>query len=315
MKLLPSFFLGQKDPSSCIDHSLDPRKVPLGWISFLLRRLIRNRLASRRHIQKFINITCKRVVSKQLHGTFTSQHWQAECLLFEGRCQEMEKLFESLIQKGHTPSMAALAQILAQGMDGVKADHERMDQLLRRGIEKNCVDCMGVKASRNFNWNLRRYNMDLGECFKLAKESASKGSKYGLYAFGCVLLPDYGKEEIQTNAIEAYKCFELAAEKGHPCALYKLGMAHYHGYYGYPIDRKKSFEFYRQAAMCGDANTMALVGQMLYEGDSVATNFDQAIWWLQRAVNACVRYADCHLKRALSLKCADSANPHKKHKD
>lgn len=290
--------------------------IPDSIIKYSIKQLIGD--LELRHQIKLGGYIYQRVLSKLLHSTFTGQHWLAKCLLFDGKCLEMVKILENLIQKGHTQSMADLAQILAQGIDDIHADHERMDQLLKLGMSKMCVDCMGVKASRNFNWNLRRYNMDLGECFKLAKESASKGSKYGLYAFGCVLLPDYGKEEIQTNAIEAYKCFELAAEKGHPGALYKLGMAHYLGQYGYPMDKKKSFEFYRQASMCGDASTMALVGQMLYEGEGVATNFDQAIWWLRRAVNARVCYADCHLKRALSLKHActvDDTNAHMKHKN
>jgi len=310
MKLLPSFFLGQKDPSSCIDHSLNPRKVPLGWIYFLLRRLIRNRLASRRHIQKIIDITCKRVVSKQLHGTFTSQHWQAECLLFEGRCQEMEKLFESLIQKGHTPSMAALAEILAQGMDGVKADHERMDQLLRRGMEKNCFHCMGVIASRNFNWNLRKYSIDPGVCFELARNSASRGSKYGEFALGFAILSDY-------NGKEAWEHFESAAGQGHAGALYKLGMAHIHGKSGYSKDVEKGFKFYKAAARRGDAFALSLIGPMLYKGECVTTNFDEAIYWLRRAVDAEANACVCHgyTSAAYHLKQAELANPHKKPKN
>jgi TPR repeat protein len=271
------------------DDSLDPRKVSFGWISFLLYQLTQNHLVSHRRRQKFFDITCRRVVSQQLHGTFTGQHWKAECLLFEGKTCEMIQILEILIQKGHTPSMANLANILIEGIDNIRPNHERMFQLLNLGISLNCYDCMGVKASINFKWILRDYAIPTFECYELAKKSALGMSKDGLYAFACALRKSYGHKETNAEFLEAFKYIEMAAERGHPEALAVLGEGYKLGDWGYLKDEEASFQCYNHAALRGEKSSKVIVGQMYMNGEGVSCDINKAIYWFERAVKS-----NCH---------------------
>jgi TPR repeat protein len=268
------------------DNSLNPRKISIGLINFLISLFVKNPLTSRRNQKKLKGYIHQRVVSQQLHGTFTGQHWRAECLLFEGKCLEMVQILENLIQKGHTPSMANLAKILIEGMDNIRPNHERMIQLLNLGISLNCYDCMGVKASINFKWILHDYAIPTFECYELAKKSALGMSKDGLYAFACALRQSYGHKETNAEFLEAFKYIEMAAEKGHPEALAIIGSGYEYGHYGYVKDEEAAFRCYNQAALRGEASSKVIVGQMYMNGKGVPCDINKAIYWFERAVAA-----------------------------
>ena len=268
------------------DNSLNPRKISIGLINFLIYLLVKNHLISRRNRKKLECYIHQRVVSQQLHGTFTGQHWRAECLLFEGKCLEMVQTLENLIQRGHTPSMANLAKILIEGMDNIRPNHERMMQLLNLGISLNCYDCMGVKASFYFKRILREYAISKSECYELARQSASGKSKDGLYVLGCFLRQNNGHNETDAEFLEAFKYIKMAAEKGHPEALAIIGLGYEYGHYGYPIDEEAAFRCYNQAALRGEASSKVIVGQMYMNGKGVPCDINKAIYWFERAVAA-----------------------------
>ena len=320
MSVLQSFcFEEKKEP----DHSLDPRKLPRGYISFLTRRLTRNHQFSHRCSQKIYTIICGRVVSQQLHGTHTFRFSNAQCLLADGKCREMEIVLESLIAEGYTLANATMAVLLAHGMDGIKANHVRMHELLRRGMLKDCPHCIAVSLGGQFDCTLKIPHVDPFRCLELASASAERGSMHGIYALGCCYAFGYdGEKDWNKRNKQAYDMFEMAAKLGHPSALYKLAVAHYSGNHDNMKDMKTAFEFHLAAATRGCAPSLSILGLMLSEGEIGPPDYDQAIYWLERAVEA--EENDCvpnygyttaaeHLNKVLRLKqTAELANPHKK---
>ena len=320
LRLLQSFFSSKKEEP---DHSLDPRELPHGFSSFLTRRLTWNPLVSHRCSQKIYTIICGRVVSQQLHGTHTFRFSEAQRLLADGKCREMEIVLESLIAEGYTLANATMAVLLAHGMDGIKANHLRMNELLRRGISKNCHHCIAVSLGGQFDCSLKIPHVDPVRCLELASESAKRGSPHGIYALGCCYAYGYdGEKDWDKRDEQAYDKFEMAAKLGHPSALHKLAVAHYSGNHDYMKDMNTAFGFHLAAATRGCAPSLSILGLMLSEGEIGPPDYDQAIYWLERAVGA--EENDCvpnygyttaaeHLNKVRRLKqTAELANPHKK---
>ena len=320
--LQSSFFCEKEEP----DHSLNPRKLPHKFISFLTRQLTWNPLVSHRCSQKIYTIICGRVVSQQLHGTHTFRFSKAQRLLADGKCGEMEIVLESLIAEGYTLANATMAVLLAHGIDGIKANHVRMNELLRRGISKNCPHCIAVSLGGQFDCTLKIPHVDPDRCLELASASAERGSMYGIYALGCCYAYGYdGEKDWDKRDEQAYDKFEMAAKLGHPNALSKLAVAHYSGNHDYMKDMKTAFGFHLAAATRGCAPSLSILGLMLSEGEIGPPDYDQAIYWLERAVGA--EENDCvpnygyttaaeHLDRVRRLKLADElANPLKKFKN
>jgi hypothetical protein len=320
--LQSSFFCEKEEP----DHSLNPRKLPHGLISFLTHQLTQNRLVSHRDSQRISITICKQVVSQQLHGTHTFRFSKAQRLLADGKCREMEIVLESLIAEGYTIANATMAVLLAHGMDGIKANHVRMHELLRRGISKNCHHCIAVSLYGNFDCSLKIPHVDPVQCLELARQSSARGSMHGIYALGWCYAWGYdGEENWDKRDEKAYNKFEEAAQLGHPGALYNLALAHYGGNHDYEKDRITAFGFHQAAATRGCASSLSILGQMLSEGEIGPPDYDQAIYWLERAVGA--EENDCvpnygyttaaeHLDRVRRLKqAAELANPRKKFKN
>jgi TPR repeat protein len=317
-----SFFCEKKEP----DHSLNPRKLPHGLISFLTRQLTKNRLVSHRNSKKISMTICKQVVSQQLNRSHTIRFFNAQRLLADGKCREMKIVLESLIAEGYTLANANMAVLLAHGMDGIKANHVRMHELLRRGISKNCHHCIAVSLGGQFDCSLKIPHVDPVRCLELASASAERGSMYGIYARGCCYAYGYdGEKDWDRRDKKAYEEFEKAAQLGHPSALSKLAVAHYGGNHDYEKDMITAFGFHQAAATHGCASSLSILGLMLSEGEIGPPDYDQAIYWLERAVGA--EENDCvpnygyttaaeHLDRVRRLKqAAELANPHKKFKN
>jgi len=319
LSVLQSFFFDEKKEP---DHSLNPGNLPPNFISILTHRLSWNHLDSH-HSQKISTIICGRVVSQQLHGTHTFRFSKAQRLLGDGKCRDAEKVLESLIAEEYTLANATMAVLLAHGMDGLKANHVRMNELLRRGIAKNCPHCIAVSLGGHFDCTLKIPHVDPVRCLQLASASAERGSMHGIYALGCCYAFGYdGEEDWNKRNKQAYDKFEMAANLGHPRALYKMALAHYSGNHGYMKDTKTAFGFHLAAATRGCASSLSILGLMLSEGEIGPPDYDQAIYWLERAVGA--QENDCipnygyttavdHLNEVRRLKQAtELANPHKK---
>jgi TPR repeat protein len=278
------------------DKSLDPRRVPIGMIIFLQSRLMNNRQLSNRIKIRIRNSIYQRVISKIFCKTFTGQHWLAERLQFEGKCLQAVEILEKLIQKNHTQSMAALAHILMDGREHIKQDHNRMFELLAIGLSKSCHECKGVKASFHMyrDWDPKSIPRD--QCYKLAKSSAKRKSKFGMQALGMYYL--YSTDGNRDIAIEY---LNKAARLGECNAMYQLGMMHRWGN-SLPQDTSQSAIWYELAAAQGFPGTLDLIAQMYKDGVGVPCDIDKAIYWYKRAVAANCRDATLFLDRAINKK-------------
>jgi hypothetical protein len=249
--------------------------------------------------------------------------FNAQRLLADGKCREMEIVLESLIDEGYTLANATLAEILAHGIDGIIADHDRMYRLLERGIRKNCHHCIAVSLYGNFDCSLKIPRVDPVRCLELARQSSARGSMYGDYALGCCYISGYdGEKNWDKRDEQAYDRFEKAAKLGHPESMVKLALAHFSGTHVYEKDMITAYKFYLAAATRGNAFALSVIGPILYQGDIGPPDYDEAIYWLERAVEAekndCVKKyghttAADHLNKVRRLKQAtELANPHKK---
>ena len=279
------------------DKSLNPRRVPIGMIIFLQSRLVKNCQLSNRCQNKLRNTIYQRVISKIFYKTFTGQHWQAECLQFEGKCLQAVIILEQLIQKNYTPSMAALAYILMDGREHIKQDHDRMFELLDIGLSKDCHECKGVKASFHMyrTWDPQSISRD--QCFQLAKSSAKGNSKFGMEALGM-----YHLHSIDGNRDRAIEYLDKAARLGECKSMYKLGMMHRWGNGLLSQDISQAAIWYELAAAQGFPGTLDLIAKMYEEGVGVPCDIDKAIYWYKRAVAANCRDATLFLDRAINKK-------------
>lgn len=278
------------------DKSLDPRKIPISLIIFLQSRLVNNRQLSNRIKIRIRNSIYRRVISKKIYETFTGQHWLAERLQFEGKCLQAVEILEKLIQKNHTPSMAALAHILMDGREHIKQDHNRMFELLDIGLLKDCHECKGVTASFHMYRDWDPKSIPIDQCFQLAKSSAKRNSKFGMEALGM-----YHLHTIDGNRDRAIEYLDKAARLGECKSMYKLGMMHRWGNC-LPQDTSQAAIWYELAAAQGFPGTLDLIAQMYKDGVGVPCDIDKAIYWYKRAVAANCRDATLFLDRAINKK-------------
>ena len=96
------------------------------------------------------------------------------------------------------------------------------------------------------------------------------------YYQGNEVAQDYGK---------AFECFSIAADFGHPKALYWL-VELYAGGLGVTKDIGKAGEFFLKAAEQGEHNAEAILGDWYLEGVGVPQDYEKAFHWLSKAAEA-----------------------------
>ena len=83
---------------------------------------------------------------------------------------------------------------------------------------------------------------------------------------------------------EAVAKLQVAADKGHKKALYRLGRCYDKGY-GVKENDQKAFELYQKSAKQDYAKAMFQLGKCYMKGKGVAANQEEARKWLKRAIS------------------------------
>lgn len=157
------------------------------------------------------------------------------------------------------------------------------------------VDEGGTADTRTKNKNRERFAL---EALKIVKKLVSSGSTDAMF----FLADCYGQGllGLQVDAKEAFTLYQSAAKGGHAASAYRTAvcceMGHEEGG-GTKRDLLKAVQWYRRAAMLGDAPALYKMGMILHKGLlGQQKNFGEAINMLKRAADR-----------------ADRENPHALH--
>lgn len=82
---------------------------------------------------------------------------------------------------------------------------------------------------------------------------------------------------------KSFQMFQESAEAGHPFACYSVGRCYENGTGGVEKDLAKAYEWFRKAAIAGDANAWVALARMFDKGIYVDRDPKEAAMWLERA--------------------------------
>ncbi len=84
---------------------------------------------------------------------------------------------------------------------------------------------------------------------------------------------------------KSFQMFQESAEAGHPFACYSIGRCYESGTGGVEKDLGKAYEWFRKAAVAGDANAWVALARMFDKGIYVDRDPKEAAMWLERAAS------------------------------
>jgi TPR repeat protein len=191
---------------------------------------------------------------------------------------------------GSPDAQAVLAYILTSGPDEYR-DLEQAHELYRKAAEAGSAQgALGhaiALAGRNPDLDGQR---DIARWLEIA---AKAGLPTAYYLLGEAHERGIAGVQDLTAAVENYR---LAAEQGHRSAQAKYGLALLLGR-GTEKETVSGESWLRRAALAGDAEAVALVGDLYARGGELPPNYLEAALWYRRAAEAGHRVA----ARALGL--------------
>lgn len=115
--------------------------------------------------------------------------------------------------------------------------------------------------------------------FELLQKAYDEGSREAAYAIGTWNF--FGSYGLPMDQKKGFKLFKEAAEQNYPDALYDLAVCYEKGI---PCkkNRKKAFAYYLKAAIRGDVQSMEEVGRCYYYGIGVRKSKVLAQIWYNR---------------------------------
>ncbi|KAJ7526127.1 hypothetical protein O6H91_17G083700 [Diphasiastrum complanatum] len=82
-----------------------------------------------------------------------------------------------------------------------------------------------------------------------------------------------------------FQFLEYQAQKGHPSAMYKLGIFYYLGLRGVQRDHAKALFWFSKAVEKGDSSSLEILGEIYARGLGVQRNFTKALEYFKTAIN------------------------------
>ncbi len=173
------------------------------------RRFARQQLAHGmvRHVVARLAVTIRSGMAKE-----------AEDLCASGQCAAAVEALQSAIHLGLLPSRAMAAWLHIHGREGIAQDHRRAFELVEEGTRAGCHHCQGMLAL--CYWGGYGCAKNSAQCLMLAKESCSKGSRYGQFVMGWLLRLRQGGPAYDN--VQAAKFYALAAEQNFDGAQHAL---------------------------------------------------------------------------------------------
>ncbi|GAA0532444.1 TPR repeat protein [Rhizomicrobium palustre] len=120
---------------------------------------------------------------------------------------------------------------------------------------------------------------ELGDLKQRAERGDVKAMNFlgRIYALG---------EGVPQNTPTALKWLRLAADKGDPGAMMKIGDIYFSGRGGIPVDQTEAVKWIRMAADRGNGDAMAYLSTLYHDGLGIARDDLKAYEWASKAVDA-----------------------------
>lgn len=174
---------------------------------------------------------------------------------------------------GQADAMALVAHILTHGPEEMR-DIPRARQFYEKSASLESVH--GLQGYALALLEAAASEDDRPKAVGLLEKAAGMGSGQAYYLLGLL-------NEEEGHEAQSFQFFTQAAEKEITPAQMKLGVAYYQGR-GVDRDLVKAETWLRKAALSGDAEAAALVGDINLQGDGRSPNFIEAANWYRRAV-------------------------------
>lgn len=153
---------------------------------------------------------------------------------------------------------------------------------LKNAVEQNNAAAMFWLAW-NYFFGYNGVSQDISKALELLKKSAALGYGNALYTLGITYLT--GEDgEVERDPVEAVKCFEAGASKGHVESMYELSRCLQRGE-GIPVDNNASLHWLKQAADGGLPIAQCKLGEAYGNGEGVDKNMDLSFKYLSLAAN------------------------------
>ena len=249
-----------------------------GMILCLIAKLLKG------HSAKFIAYNTKKILRHVTANIPVGLYWNARTLVATGQGANAMNLLNRSIICNHWPSRALKAWWLCQGREGIAQDDDEAFLLASEGERAGCPDSKGVLAWCYMD-GTRRGREDRERSLELAHESLERGSLYGAYVTGLLILFNDEDEIVLDNYPEVLRLIQLAASPrnkgeqgldGAQCFLagmYDKGCV-------VAKDSTEALRLYQCAANQGYPEGMHRVALYHHKGDKcVSVNIPVAIYW------------------------------------
>ncbi len=177
-------------------------------------------------------------------GNAAAMYQLASYALRNGKISDAKELFRKAAERGHRPSIKKLIKLYMRHSQDIDADYKQAAYWLKRAVKMPDPEAELL--------------------FLLAE----------IFAHG---------KGVQTDIVQAFTYYELAAKSGSIKALVKLGDAYKYGK-GVNIDPIKSYRFYRLAANHGNGDAMKRLIENYECGVAREASDKWADLWRERAV-------------------------------
>ena len=259
-----------KDDMNDVSHGPIERLSSCYGMKIFLIKLLVQGCSSSKHNRVFIIHILRRIIVN-IPATFY-QH--ALTLVATGQCDTAMVYLKRAITKGHLPSRALMSFMLCQKNGNLKCD--TAIELAKEGIRLGCHHCAGVMA---YNcWSSVRPRTLFVE---MARMSSLKGSRYGHLTIG--IFYEMGIKGFEDNFTQAIPFYRQAAEKGLSEAQFRLGHC---CPLIIGKDTTEALLWFQLAADQGHPGAMFKIGTFYHTGQFVDRDKTKAISWYIRAKKA-----------------------------
>ena len=235
---------------------------------------------------KLMHLTVARVAAKLIHSLAAAVGnkvgKEAEELCASGQRAAAAVALKLAVDLGHLPSRALKACMLFGGsQDTITEDNNAAFELVEEGARLGCHHCQGVMATC-YTWGMG-CDGDEERSLELARESSSKGSRYGQAELA--FLYKEGLGGVAQDYVQAVALYRLSVAQNFAEAQLSLGIMYYFGY-GVAQDYAEALRLYQLAAAQGDYVAISWVAACHEKGRGVPENKAEAIRWYKRAQEA-----------------------------
>ncbi|OQS53446.1 SKT5-like protein [Ecytonucleospora hepatopenaei] len=252
---------------------------------------------NKRHNKDFdqtINLFLKQTLAKSYENKKHSKKYKGEAYAFMGVGYEygifnlesnpsyaFEK-YETAAQLGNALGTFKLGQCFEKGF-GVYASTEKALSFYRCAAKLGLTEALHLYGMIMFNGYIGAMkDENTGHYYlKMAVKNADKYCPYPLYDMGLFYENGENSCGITKDFSFSLENYEKGAELGDPNCKYKMGQCYEYGDMGLDIDKKKSAQFYTEAANSGQIDAQWILSEYYLTGKKphIEKSYEKSYGW------------------------------------